>query len=70
MAAKQTATRFGRTLGWGHCPVGPCMLKNKNQDDIIVRKISVGKNSQTKCRARTGQTTLGNLQKGHNREQF
>lgn len=54
MAAKQTATRFGRTLGWGHCPVGPCMLKNKTQDNVTAMKISVGKNSQTEQGARTG----------------
>lgn len=38
MAARQTATRFGRTLGCGHCPVGPCMLKNNKQDNIIARR--------------------------------
>lgn len=68
MAAKQTATRFGRTLGCGHCPVGPCMLKNKKQDDIIARKISAGKTSQTERGVRPGQASLGDLQKGHNRE--
>lgn len=50
MAAKQTATRFGRTLGWGHCPVGPCMLKNKSQGDITTMKISVGKKESDRRR--------------------
>ena len=27
MAARHTATRLGRTRGWGQCPVGPCMLE-------------------------------------------
>lgn len=30
MAARQTATRLGSTRGWGHVPVGPCMLQHKH----------------------------------------
>lgn len=29
MAARHTATRLGRTRGWGQCPVGPCMLEKR-----------------------------------------
>ena len=31
MAARQTATRFGNTRGWGHVLAGPCILKQINR---------------------------------------
>lgn len=31
MAARHTATKLGRTRGWGQCPVGPCMLEKSRE---------------------------------------
>lgn len=39
MAARHTATRLGRTRGWGQCPVGPCMLeKSRGQGEKEVQE--------------------------------
>lgn len=44
MAARHTATRFGRTRGWGHCPVGPCMLQNTEVQMNTMETININPN--------------------------